>query len=311
MLPQGAKLINAGPAPRSDASGELTWTVDRLPAGVEQVYTVRCALGHGGTQQLSATASADGDLRKTAQATTTVQAVADLVLDVIDAPGPIAVGQSITYEIHVKNRGMKSAEGVDVVAFFSEGIEPEKAEGHAHEKQPGMVVFETISAVGATQEKILKITARASTAGNHRLRVELHSANPQTDLSQEDSTFFYADDSTTTTSSNAPAAPIAVAPAAESRYATPVASSNASASAAPGMFVPVNSQPISAVSTAPSTASGSPSQLPVIQAYSDNRYAAPATTPAVQPVGAQGAANVPATVFPAAMPPRQFSNGLR
>ena len=302
-LPQGAKLLQTGPSSRNEADGALAWSLDRLSAGAEQVYTVRCALGQGGTQQLTATAAADGDLRKSAHATTTVQAVADLVLDVVDTPGPIAVGQAITYEIHVRNRGMKSAEGVDVVAFFSEGIEPEKVEGHGHELQPGMVVFKTLPSVGASQERVLKITARAATAGNHRLRVELHSANPQTDLSQEDSTFFYADEAPTTTSSNTPNT------SAESmnvRYAT---------SSAPAPFTPMNAAPINAASvnsaipaTAPAVVHAAPAVVhaaPVANVPSDNRDAP------VTPAAAQGAANAPASVYPAALPPRVFSNGLR
>ena len=297
-LPQGAKLLQAGPSSRNETDGTLSWSLDRLSAGAEQVYTVRCALGQGGTQQLTATAAADGDLRKSAHVTTTVQAVADLVLDVIDTPGPIAVGQPVTYEIHVRNRGMKSAEGIDVVAFFSEGIEPEKVEGHGHELQPGMVVFKTLPSVGAAQERVLKITARAATAGNHRLRVELHSANPQTDLSQEDSTFFYADEAPTTTSSNSPNT------SAEStgiRYAT---------SAAPAPFTPMNAAPINAspVSVTATAAAAAPTVVhaaPAVGTPSDNRYAP------VTPAAAQGAANAPATVYPAALPPRVFSNGLR
>jgi hypothetical protein len=144
--------------------------------------------------QLTLSAQADGDIRKTVQATTEVQAVADLALDVVDTAGPVAVGQPVTYEIRVRNRGMKSAEAVDVVAFFSDGIEPEKAEGQTHDIQPGMVVFKPLPTVGANQEKVLKVTARATTAGTHRLRVELRSVAPQTQLSHEDSTLFYADD---------------------------------------------------------------------------------------------------------------------
>lgn len=305
-LPQGAKLINAGPAPKAEAGGELSWLVDRLPAGAEQVYTIRCALGQGGRQELTATASADGDIRKTAQAATSVQAVADLVLDVVDAPGPIAVGQPIVYEIHVKNRGMKSAEGVDVVAFFSEGIEPEKAEGHPHQKQPGMVVFETLASVGATQEKVLKVTARATMPGNHRLRVELHSTNPQTDMSQEDSTFFYADDSLTTTSSGNSAAPIATTPA-----VTTPSTATGNTPAAPAMFTPINVQPINASAAVNAATTATASPIPTVQPYSDSRYGTPANLPTVQPAAAQGAANAPASVYPAAMPVRQFSNGLR
>lgn len=193
-LPGGAKLLAANPATAGNAqSNQLTWTIDRIAPGSEQVCTVKCAWEQGGMQQLTATVAADGDLRKSAVAATDVQAVADLALDVVDTPGPVPVGRPVTFEIHVKNRGLKAAEGVDVVAYFSEGIEPERAEGQLHEIQPGMVIFRTLSSVGPGQEKVFKVTAKAQTSGNHRLRVELQSAAPQTQLSHEDATFFYDD----------------------------------------------------------------------------------------------------------------------
>jgi hypothetical protein len=57
-----------------------------------------------------------------------------------------------------------------------------------------MAIFKTLATVGPGQEKVLRVTARAQTAGNHRIRVELQSGSPATQLSHEDATFFYADD---------------------------------------------------------------------------------------------------------------------
>jgi hypothetical protein len=211
-LPSGAKLLSTSPSAAGDGrSGPIVWTFERVPPGAEQVCTVKCSIDHGGVQQFTLSAQADGDLRKTVQTATEVQAVADLALDVVDTAGPVAVGQPITYEIRVRNRGMKSAEAVDVVAFFSDGIEPEKAEGQTYDLQPGMVVFKPLPTVGANQEKVLKVTARAATAGTHRLRVELRSAAPQTQLSHEDSTLFYADDGASTSAAR-PTAPATFTP---------------------------------------------------------------------------------------------------
>jgi uncharacterized repeat protein (TIGR01451 family) len=209
-LPSVAKLINATPSANAGSSGgPLTWTFDRIAPGSEQVCTIKCAWDGAGRQQLTAIATGDGDIRKSAVASTEVQAVADLALDVIDTPGPVPVGQPITYEIRVKNRGLKSAEGVDVVAYFSEGIEPEKADGQPAEMQPGMVIFRTLPTVGPGQERTLKVTARAQAAGNHRLRVEMQSASPQTQLSHEDATFFYVDEPQASTAPAASPAPAA------------------------------------------------------------------------------------------------------
>jgi hypothetical protein len=197
-LPPSVKLLGAVPATAGGKPNQLVWTFERIPAGSEQVCTLKCAWDQGGKQQMTVTANAAGEIHKTAMASTDVQAVADLALDVVDTAGPVPVGRPVTYEIHVKNRGLKAAEGVDVVAYFSEGIEPERAEGHAYEMQPGMAIFKMLNTVGPGQEKVLKVTARAQTAGNHRIRVEMQSKSPQTQLSHEDATFFYLDDTAET-----------------------------------------------------------------------------------------------------------------
>ena len=332
-LPQGTKLLTVAPAQKTEAKGnQANWTIDRLTPGAEQVFSIRCSIESGGIQQLTATTSADGDLRKTAQASTDVQSVADLALDVIDTPGPVAVGQPVTFEIHVKNRGMKSAEGVDVVAYFSEGIEPEKAEGQAHELQPGMVVFKTLTTVGAGQDRVLRVTARASAAGNHRLRVEMHGRAPQTQLSHEDSTFFYLDEAPSATSS---AATGTRNPTAE--HARTLRSGLRSDNTAPAPAMANAAAPsVTNVTTAAPAASASGSAAPTVNPYaaastgaasastrpSDSRYgnaggeqAIPATLPqspdAIRPATSLGTPNAPGTVFPATLPQRHRTNGLR
>jgi hypothetical protein len=341
-LPQGAKLLTSAPTHKvGGKSNQADWVIDRLAPGAEQVFSIRCSLESGGVAQLTATTSADGDLRKMAQASTDVQSVADLALDVVDTPGPVAVGQPVTYEIHVKNRGMKSAEGVDVVAYFSEGIEPEKAEGQLNEIQPGMVVFKSLPSVGAGQDRVLKVTARATAAGNHRLRVEMNSRAPQTQLSHEDATFFYLDEapSSTSTSSNNGSSNNASTTAgisgsssvdharslrSGSRYGSspttaPAATASAGLSTTPAAqttAAPTTSTP--SVSPYAAATTSAPATNPT--RASDNRYgsvdqAIPATLPqssdAIRPATSVGSPNTPGTVYPAAMPQRLRQNGLR
>ncbi|MCE9605598.1 MAG: DUF11 domain-containing protein [Planctomycetia bacterium] len=313
-LPHGTKLLTALPAPKTEVKGnQAHWTIERLAPGAEQVFSLRCSLESGGAQQLTATTSADGDLRKTAQASTDVQSVADLALDVIDTPGPVAVGQPVTYEIHVKNRGMKSAEGVDIVAYFSDGIEPEKAEGQAHELQPGMVVFKSLSIVGAGQDRVLRVTARATAAGNHRLRVELHSRTPQTQLSHEDATFFYLDEApNSTVSENGTPSNGSTSSNSQSNGSANGSSTNSTVEHARALRSTTRSNGASLQSVPPANTGATPA--------SDNRYgnaeqAIPANIPQmaepVRPAASVGAANAPGTVFPAAVPQRHRTNGLR
>ena len=54
--------------------------------------------------------------------------MADLRLDVKDPEGPMPIGEETAYELHVRNRGTKAAEDVEVVAYFSAGMEPVSAD---------------------------------------------------------------------------------------------------------------------------------------------------------------------------------------
>ena len=66
-------------------------------------------------------------------------ALADLKLQVSDPSGPVAVGEQAVYEIRVQNRGASTANEVNVVALFSEGIEPDQVEGAMYTVADGRV----------------------------------------------------------------------------------------------------------------------------------------------------------------------------
>ena len=90
-------------------------------------------------------------------------------MDVKDPPGPVPVGEEATYEIHVRNRGTKEAQGVEVFAYFSHGIEPTAADGAPNRLGPGQVLFQAIPSLAPGAEVVLKVRAKAEVAGKPRL----------------------------------------------------------------------------------------------------------------------------------------------
>jgi uncharacterized repeat protein (TIGR01451 family) len=196
-LPAQAEYVNATRGGKFDAKrNRVVWSLDDLAPGAEEVVVVRCTVQAAGENRLEAIAIADGDLKQSQVAMTDVIAVADLVLEVSDPAGPVAVGGDAIYELRVKNRGSKAAEGVEIAAFYSKGIEPVSAEGGGHEISPGTVVFAPIAKLGAGEESVFKIHARADAGGAHRFRVELQCKPLGTKLSQEETTLFYSDEPT-------------------------------------------------------------------------------------------------------------------
>ncbi len=189
-LPHGAGE-GIGIDKKAVTSAQPKWRLGTLAAGAAQVYTVQCQLNESGWNQLVARLRGGKKLSASAAGRTNVEAIADLKLIANDPKGPIPMGQDVVYEIQVLNRGTKEARKIDLVAQFSEGIEPSSARGHQSRIVPGQVIFDTIDAIPAGGQVTLKVTARAATSGNLRFRAELTCENPETKLVTEESTRFY------------------------------------------------------------------------------------------------------------------------
>jgi uncharacterized repeat protein (TIGR01451 family) len=171
--------------------GPLRWRLGDLPPGSDRVYTMQCELVTDGKNQFSAKVQGADDIAASDTAVTTVEALADLKLIVNDPKGPLPVGKDVTYEIQVVNRGSKEATNIDLVAQFSDGIEPSSASGHGSEIVPGQVVFKPIASLPAGGQITVKVVATAQKPGNLRFRAELSCGEPETKLVSEETTRFY------------------------------------------------------------------------------------------------------------------------
>lgn len=194
LPPRGQFLSSGGDAEASLQDRELVWNIPILAPGAHKSLTLQCALGLPGECRVEVAAEADHAAHTAASHATRVTALADLVLDVGDPNGPVAVGETAVYELRIANRGAASAENVQLTAYFSTGLEPLAAEGLRHEISTGTVQFLPIRSLGAGQEMVLRVRARAEATGSHKVRVELTCPAPETSLVVEETTLFYADE---------------------------------------------------------------------------------------------------------------------
>jgi uncharacterized repeat protein (TIGR01451 family) len=193
-LPAGMKYVGGIEGMRGDAAGtKLQWTLENLNPQLEQVFTLKCRWGAVGTARLDIAVAADDELTTTAGVNTQVDAAASLTLDVQDPAGPISIGEEAIYEVHVRNRGTKEAEGVEVLSYFSRGIEPTGAEGGPNRIGPGQVAFAPLTTLAPGAEAVFKVRAKAETAGNHVFRAEVHCKAMGTRLISEKNTLYYQD----------------------------------------------------------------------------------------------------------------------
>jgi uncharacterized repeat protein (TIGR01451 family) len=195
-LPEGAEFTSASEGQAFDAkSREVAWHVGTLSPGDDNYMELKCVVQKPGANQLKVTAAtAAGNLTDSAVGETNVVALADLKLQVTDPSGPVAVGSQAVYEIRVENRGANTAREVNIVALFSEGIEPDQAEGAMYSSADGRVTFRTIEELPAGRDITLRIRAHAIKAGNHVFRAEVLCRDLEIKLAAEETTRFYADE---------------------------------------------------------------------------------------------------------------------
>jgi uncharacterized repeat protein (TIGR01451 family) len=203
-LPSGAQFVrDTAAGSHNKSTGEVTWRVVSLPAGATKQIEVVCLLSKAGVNHINISASGSDDIAAQTVATTRVDALADLRMVVVDPQGPVPTSEQATYQIRIENRGNKSAEEVDLIVFFSAGVEPVAAEGAAHELSEGQVKFHRITSIAAGEERVLKLRAKAKQGGSHIVRAELVCGELETKLAVEETTRFYDEASHANTATQA------------------------------------------------------------------------------------------------------------
>jgi hypothetical protein len=170
-LPVGAKYISGIESVTPIQDG-IRWQVGPLEPGQTRQYKVDCQLNGSGDLQVECGVK-QGDLAASAACITRVETVADLVLDVEDPRGPLPTNKNVPYVIKVRNRGSRSAKGIELFIQFSEGLEPNSANGHQHSIAPGEVLFSPIDVIEPGQEVSFEVTAAAHQQGTHIFRAQM------------------------------------------------------------------------------------------------------------------------------------------
>ena len=195
-LPAGAELIKASEGHEWDADRRaITWKAGAIAAGEEKFLQVDCRLSQPGVNNMELSAqTAKGDLSDVKTVPVMVEALADLKLEVIDPKGVVPVGEMAVYEIHIKNHGLIAAKGIEVVAMFSEGVEPSHVEGGQHSIRDGRVAFRPIDELAAGGETVLRIHAKATASGTHVFRAEVSCQELEAKLAAEETTRFFTEE---------------------------------------------------------------------------------------------------------------------
>jgi hypothetical protein len=187
MVPPETQVVNP-PSGVTREGDKLLWEVDIVPPGQVVTVPIELRLPKAGNHGLKFACVTPAGALTSAEATTLVEAFADLKLQVNDPPAPAPIGAPVVYELTVTNRGSRDARNVTILAQFSEGIEPQNASGPKNRVVPGQVLFDPIPMIAAGESVKIKLTAKASVSGVHRFRAEVRCEESDARLVAEEST---------------------------------------------------------------------------------------------------------------------------
>jgi uncharacterized repeat protein (TIGR01451 family) len=190
LLPEGSEYLGGIAGVKAAKNGQIVWSAGTLAPGASGSYEFSIEMKTAGNFEVFLQTKA-GDVEAATSASTKVEAVADLKLTVADPQGPHPVGDEVTYEITITNRGTKAARKVAVVVNFSEGIDPISVEGGTADIGSGQASFHPIATIDAGGAHKLKIKAKADRAGSHVFRAEVRCTDPETRLASEQTTRFF------------------------------------------------------------------------------------------------------------------------
>ncbi len=175
----------------SAAGNVATWNIGELRAGEQKELTVKIASKNPGHFCNTATVSTAQGLKESAQACSDWIGVTGVLVEVVDDPDPIQVGETTTFTIRVTNQGStRDIEELNVKSIFGEAMSPTTASagGTVSDKT---VTWPTLPRLAPKQSVTYTIIGKAVKAGDHRLETQVTTRERTNPIVELESTTIY------------------------------------------------------------------------------------------------------------------------
>ena len=133
--------------------------------------------------------ASSGALSDSAKACTLWKGIAAVLLEVVDDPDPIQVGENTTYTIRVFNQGTGDIHNLKVTATFGEQIMPVSTpQGSVSGK---VANFPPINKLAPKQAVTYTVTVKGASVGDSRNKISLTADELRAPVDEEESTTVY------------------------------------------------------------------------------------------------------------------------
>ncbi len=189
-LPAGVQVRSAGDG--GSASGNrVTWNLGSLAPGASRKVCGTFVAGTAGSYAFEASVAGACAVMATARCTVPIQGVNAILVELVDDPDPIQVGERTTYTVRVTNQGGGlDLLDVGVEAVFPEGMDPVTA-SNSGQVRGKTVTWAPVGSLPLRQSVTYTVTGVARAVGDLRVEVKVTTRGRQTPITELESTTVY------------------------------------------------------------------------------------------------------------------------
>lgn len=175
----------------SVSGGRLVWNLGSIAAGATRKVCATWVAASAGSYEFQASAAGGCAAPVQARCSVPIQGVNAVLVELVDDPDPIQVGERTTYTVRVTNQGG----GLDLLdvaiqAVFPEGLEPVAA-SNAGQVDGKSVKWAPVASLPLRQSITYTVTGRGKSAGDHRVEVQVTTRSRQLPIAEVESTTVY------------------------------------------------------------------------------------------------------------------------
>jgi uncharacterized repeat protein (TIGR01451 family) len=167
------------------------WNLPALEKGGQKSYEVQLTSRVPGTVANVATLDTAKGIKFNAQASTEWIGVTGVLVELVDNPDPIQIGETTTYTIKVTNQGStRDIQDMNLKAIFRDEIDPltPSSGGTIAGKT---VTWPTVASIPPKQSATFTVIGKGLKAGDHRLEIQVTTKGRTNPISSFESTTVY------------------------------------------------------------------------------------------------------------------------
>ena len=174
------------------ASGNTArWDVGQLQPGEEKTLSLKVSSSNPGRFCNTATVTTTQGLQESSEACTVWVGVTGVLVEVVDDPDPIQVGESTTFTVRVTNQGSsRDIEDLNIKATFEDELDPANASGGGTVSGK-TVTWPAVARLAPKQSITYQVVGRAVKAGDHRMETQVTTRDRSNPIVELESTTVY------------------------------------------------------------------------------------------------------------------------